>query len=427
MKKPLVVIVMIAFLGIFQNSFAQKSSAKQSLFFEKGKSELSDLHKAQLDSVLFFIQNTTSYKVGIKGYTCNIGTPESNRKLSNQRALNVYNYLAQNGIKKDSLFYAGLALQDPLGDNSTEEGRRKNRRTDLEISFVYTPSTPVAEKTETITPPPPPPPAEIAKFGPDVTNANFKKENRVIIEGTNCIKIEIPDTAFRTPGQELLEINLKDLTKNFDIIKKSVHTFSGKDNLAMLGAFQIDVTQGTESIAIREDKPLTISIPGEFDENIKLYRNSRNWEVDTVNSVTYNNDNKSYEVKLSVINEMYCLAKKLDSSTMVLIKIKAKDKTRIKPYVIHPNCLISAGKFVKKKFYSLPFETKTGLVRGVYQDFSTSKPQSYTLKEDISLTGANLSPKTFFNTKFMKLGNPSTVEYKAAEMEKGNLCETPCK
>lgn len=423
MKKPLVLLVIIAFLGIFQTSFAQKSTAKQSLFFELGKSELSDLHKAQLDSVIFFIQNTISYKIGIKGYTCNLGTPESNRKLSNQRALNVYNYLTMNGIKKDSVVYSGLALQDPLGDNSNEEGRRKNRRTDLEITFIYK-QNPAAEKKETVAPPPP---VEVAKFGPDATNVNFKKENRVIIEGTNCIKIDIPDTAFRTPGQELLEVNLKDLTKNYDIIKKAVHTFSGKNNLAMLGAFQIDVTQGTENVPIREDKPLTISIPGEFDEQIKLYRNSRNWELDTVNTVTYNYETKAYDVKLSVINEMYCLAKKLDSATMVLIKIKAKDKTRIKPYIIHSNCLISAGKFVKKKFYSLPFEGKTGLLRGGYQDFSSSSPKSYTLKEDISLTGNNLSPKTFFDTKFMKLGNPSSVEYKAAEMEKGNLCETPCK
>lgn len=426
MKKPFILLMLFVLVGSFQWAHAQKSSAKQSLYFEIGKAEITDLHKAQLDSVLFFIQNTSSYKIGIKGYTCNIGAPESNRKLSNQRALNVYNYLSQNGVKKDSLFYAGLAMKDPLGDNSTEEGRKKNRRTDLEISFIYTPSTPVIAKKE-ILPPPPPPPAETVTFGPDVTTASFKKENKVIIEATNCIRIEIPDTAFRTAGNELLEINLKDLTKNYDIIRKSIHSFSGKNDLAILGAFQVDVTQGTENIPIRESKPMIVSIPGEYDPNMKLYRNSRNWEVDTYNVMLYNYTRKSYDVKLSVINELMCIAKKLDSPTLVLIKIKAKDKTKIKPYVIHNNCLISSGKFVKKKWFALPFMDKSALVRATYIDFSNTAPKTYTLKEDISITPANLSPKEFFKTKFMKISAPSSIEYKVIEMEKGKLCETPCK
>lgn len=420
-------INLFACLLIMNSTWGQVSTAKQSLYFDLGKSDLSDLHQAQLDSVLMFVGSTDHFKIGIKGYACSIGTPEKNRRISNQRALNVYTYLASNGIKKDSLFYAGLGIQDPLGDNTTDAGRKRNRRTDVEITFKYTAKTQPIVKETPVTIAPPVYKTETAKFGPDATSANIKKENINIIESSNCMTLLIPDSTFNTLGNELLEVNIKDLTKNYDFIKKSMHTFSGKGYLATLGAIQVDVTLGTEMVRPRDGRPMILSVPGAYDPAMKLYRNSRNWELDTMDRLTYDNTKQAYLVSIYNVGELLSIAKKIDSPKLILVKIKASDKTKIKPYVIHDNCLVSTGRLVKGKWYSLPYINKTGLVRGYYQDFSSTSPKTYSLKEDISYTDANISAKKLLGLSFWKLSSPSSIEYKLGELEKSNLCETPCR
>ena len=55
-------------------------------------------------------------------------------KLSQQRAENVMNFLVEQGIAQNRLSAKGLGMTMPIADNSTKEGRQKNRRVDLVIT-----------------------------------------------------------------------------------------------------------------------------------------------------------------------------------------------------------------------------------------------------------------------------------------------------
>ncbi|MBP7701526.1 MAG: OmpA family protein [Phenylobacterium sp.] len=69
----------------------------------------------------------------VVGYTDNQGDPAANKTLSDARAATVKKEMTTLGIAPDRIETAGMGEADPIADNATEEGRAKNRRTELVI------------------------------------------------------------------------------------------------------------------------------------------------------------------------------------------------------------------------------------------------------------------------------------------------------
>jgi outer membrane protein OmpA-like peptidoglycan-associated protein len=72
--------------------------------------------------------------VTIGGYTDNTGDASANQVLSQQRADAVKGQLISMGVSADRLESQGYGEQHPVADNSTEEGRQKNRRISLTVT-----------------------------------------------------------------------------------------------------------------------------------------------------------------------------------------------------------------------------------------------------------------------------------------------------
>ena len=72
-------------------------------------------------------------KIIITGNTDNIGTYSVNKIISEKRAQAAAKLLAEEGIRPEAMEIKGAAYDTPVADNSTKEGRAKNRRTDIEI------------------------------------------------------------------------------------------------------------------------------------------------------------------------------------------------------------------------------------------------------------------------------------------------------
>jgi len=84
----------------------------------------------------FLDSNPKVTKLRIEGHTDNVGTPDANQTLSGQRALTVKNAAIAKGVKKERLLAVGFGQNKPIGDNTTEEGRAKNRRTEFRIAEI---------------------------------------------------------------------------------------------------------------------------------------------------------------------------------------------------------------------------------------------------------------------------------------------------
>ena len=70
-------------------------------------------------------------KVRIEGHTDNVGDKTANQGLSERRAQAVIGWLVAHGINGGRLSARGYGDSKPVADNSTDEGRARNRRVEL--------------------------------------------------------------------------------------------------------------------------------------------------------------------------------------------------------------------------------------------------------------------------------------------------------
>ena len=119
-------------------------SMKGALLFDSGSDSLKDQAKEVLDKVGVILERYGSNStIEIEGHTDNVPIHSArfadNEELSSARALSVFYYLTETtSLDPSDLRHAGMGDRVPVADNSTEEGRSKNRRVEIRI---YNPST----------------------------------------------------------------------------------------------------------------------------------------------------------------------------------------------------------------------------------------------------------------------------------------------
>lgn len=108
-----------------------KTYTLNEIYFNENEDKLLPESKQQLNQLAAYLSANPSVAILIKGYTDNTGDDAYNYRLSLLRAKAVAGYLSDMGIEKNRIEARGYGSQDPVTDNSTEEGRRKNRRVEF--------------------------------------------------------------------------------------------------------------------------------------------------------------------------------------------------------------------------------------------------------------------------------------------------------
>lgn len=103
------------------------------VFFAFGSDSLYGASYPELDKLVDFLKKNKTLLVEVSGHTDNVGSDEANNLLSQQRADAVCRYLISHEIPANQLLAKGYGEQMPVVSNDTEEGRAKNRRTELKI------------------------------------------------------------------------------------------------------------------------------------------------------------------------------------------------------------------------------------------------------------------------------------------------------
>lgn len=109
----------------------RKQFVLEDLFFETNSAILAESSFAILDKLIEYLEYEEENRFEISGYTDNVGSDNNNQILSENRAVAVVNYLVEHGIAPERLVAKGYGELNPIADNSTEEGRAKNRRTEI--------------------------------------------------------------------------------------------------------------------------------------------------------------------------------------------------------------------------------------------------------------------------------------------------------
>jgi OmpA-OmpF porin, OOP family len=102
------------------------------IFFDSGKTEIKPESDLAIEQISRLLLSNGSLNLYVVGHTDNVGTVESNMKLSKDRADAVVNALiTKYGIPAVRLKSYGVASLSPVASNDNEEGRAKNRRVEL--------------------------------------------------------------------------------------------------------------------------------------------------------------------------------------------------------------------------------------------------------------------------------------------------------
>jgi outer membrane protein OmpA-like peptidoglycan-associated protein/tetratricopeptide (TPR) repeat protein len=97
-------------------------------YFDAGKSNLDDKYKAQLQEVLDHLKKHDALGIQILGYASSEGDPELNRKLSNDRAIEVLNFFNFQGIVRRRIIAKGYGATKSESSNPAE-----NRRVEVQL------------------------------------------------------------------------------------------------------------------------------------------------------------------------------------------------------------------------------------------------------------------------------------------------------
>lgn len=101
--------------------------------FETGSAAITKAGQTVLKSLLKPLIAAGTQRVVVGGYTDNVGAAKSNLALSLARAHSVVTWLTKHGVPKSRLVAKGYGEASPIAPNTTEAGRRKNRRIEFTV------------------------------------------------------------------------------------------------------------------------------------------------------------------------------------------------------------------------------------------------------------------------------------------------------
>ena len=110
-----------------------------SILFNSGQVELKEECYPVVEKVGQILETYAGGTIEIEGHTDNIpmggnGKYSNNDELSSGRALSVFYYLQENtNLDMSKIVHTGRGEYDPIADNSTDEGRARNRRVEIKI------------------------------------------------------------------------------------------------------------------------------------------------------------------------------------------------------------------------------------------------------------------------------------------------------
>ena len=99
--------------------------------FDTGKAVIRPDSRQIIDQIAEMLKEESTLNITVEGHTDSTGDPAGNLRLSEMRAASVVAALVERGIDASRLSAVGFGRTKPIANNSTEDGRAKNRRVEL--------------------------------------------------------------------------------------------------------------------------------------------------------------------------------------------------------------------------------------------------------------------------------------------------------
>jgi outer membrane protein OmpA-like peptidoglycan-associated protein len=114
-------------------SFAQRAPPELTIYFVHDSNELRPSETAKLDKVAETVSRQPEARLVLNGYTDSVGSSDYNVMVAESRASSIKFYLVAKGVDSLQIAVVGKGARDFVATNDSEEGRRLNRRVEIQI------------------------------------------------------------------------------------------------------------------------------------------------------------------------------------------------------------------------------------------------------------------------------------------------------
>ena len=116
---------------MFAQQLAPDPNLMKSIYFRGGSYYIDNNQYLDLKKFIESFSNIENYTITVHSHTDNIGSPEYNQMLSEMRSAMSVNKLVELKVPEDIISVQDFGEFNPIYDNSTFEGRIRNRRVDI--------------------------------------------------------------------------------------------------------------------------------------------------------------------------------------------------------------------------------------------------------------------------------------------------------
>lgn len=233
----------------------------RSVFFDLDKSELNAEARQTLDALSITLLSAPDYTVTIDAYTDNSGTEEYNKRLAEDRAESVQQYLSAKGLLSGKTTVKSWGERNLSYDNTTEANRRKNRRVDIAVAAIYFDDYAALQKRLTANS------EQKIMIQPD-------REQQITAARGTVIAIPAQSFVFDDGSSPTgpIEITVKEAYAPSDWISFDLSTTSNGHVLQTGGMVYIDAQSGGKQLSMADGAAITVAIPaGKIDPGMELF------------------------------------------------------------------------------------------------------------------------------------------------------------
>ena len=249
--------ILISLLLIFTSTLVQgapaliKPANQHKVYFDFDKSVLTEEAKKDLDE-LIETRFRNVLEIRLTGFTDSKGSDEYNMALSNRRVNAVRDYLVSKGIEAGKIKIDYKGEKSPAADNSSDQGRAKNRR--VQIEWDPAPIGPTPQTTATK--------SNIVdlyaklELEKQVHEINNRRDTFVTLKQGTIVMI--PANSFNASE---ITLKVKEIYKTSDMLLENLSTTSGDRILETAGMFQIEAFDGNGNpLSLKNNKALTLFV-----------------------------------------------------------------------------------------------------------------------------------------------------------------------
>jgi len=262
MRQTITTLILLL-LTVF--AFGQQTE-KALTYFDYDKYELTQQSKATLDNLLEKVKSKDIIQIEVYGHTDNDGDESYNKKLSQNRATTVRQYLVSKGISNDKIKIEYFGEAQPTATNDNEDGKQKNRRVEIVIKYKdkveivkSNPSDTVKKKIEIIEP------KQNPTRNGDLQVFTNSPKKEIVIKGKKGSVITFSKNSFVDKNGKLVTtdvtIELIEIYTKSDMINHNIQTMSNGKLLETGGMVYINATSQNSKVYLDKNSYYQIEFP----------------------------------------------------------------------------------------------------------------------------------------------------------------------